>query len=66
MVGAGGDDSDWDCELVVCVSDGLVWVGIADNSAATGYLRTMNFDPMIRLCETVGSTSRAAGSYKPP
>ena len=28
VVGAGGYDSDWDCEWVVCVSDGLVWVGI--------------------------------------
>ena len=28
MVGAGGYDSDWDSELVVCVSDRLVWVGI--------------------------------------
>ena len=28
VVGAGGDDSDRDCELVVCVSDGLVWVEI--------------------------------------
>ena len=27
MVGAWGHDSDWHCELVVCVSDGLVWVG---------------------------------------
>ena len=26
-VGACGHDSDWHCELVVCVSDGLVWVG---------------------------------------
>ena len=29
MVGVGGDDSDWRCELVVCVSDGLVWLGMA-------------------------------------
>jgi len=28
IVGACGYDSDWHCELVVCVSDGLVWVGI--------------------------------------
>jgi len=28
VVGAGGYDSDWDCELVVCVSDGLVWIGM--------------------------------------
>ena len=27
MVGACGYDSDWHCELVVCISDGLVWVG---------------------------------------
>jgi hypothetical protein len=27
-VGACGYDSDWDCELVVRVSDGLVWVGL--------------------------------------
>jgi hypothetical protein len=27
VVGAGGYDSDWYCELVVCVSDGLVWLG---------------------------------------
>ena len=27
VVGAGGDDSDWYRELVVCVSHGLVWVG---------------------------------------
>ena len=28
IVGAGGYDSDWDCELVVCVSHGLVWLGL--------------------------------------
>lgn len=27
VVGAGGYDSDWDCKLVVCVSDGLVYLG---------------------------------------
>jgi len=26
VVGFGGYDSDWDCELVVCVPDGLVWL----------------------------------------
>ena len=26
VVGARGYDSDWDCELVVCVSDGLVYL----------------------------------------
>ena len=25
----------------------------------------MHFDPLIRLCSLVGSTSRAAGSYEP-
>ena len=28
VVGFGGYDSDWDCELVVCVSDGLVRLDI--------------------------------------
>lgn len=28
VVGTGGYDSDWDCELVVCVSDGLVWLSL--------------------------------------
>jgi hypothetical protein len=27
VVGAGGYDSDWDCELVVRVPDGLVYLG---------------------------------------
>jgi hypothetical protein len=27
VVGVGGYDSDWDCELVVCVPDGLVLLG---------------------------------------
>ena len=27
LVGAWGHDSDWHCELVVRVSDGLVWIG---------------------------------------
>jgi|HubBroStandDraft_6_1064221.scaffolds.fasta_scaffold12542_1 hypothetical protein len=31
----------------------------------TGYLTNMSFEPLIRLCQAVGSTSRAAGSYKP-
>jgi hypothetical protein len=26
-VGTGGYDSDWDCELVVCVSQRLVYLG---------------------------------------
>ena len=29
VVGAGGYDSGWDCELVVCLSDGLVCLGQA-------------------------------------
>jgi hypothetical protein len=28
IVGACGYDSDWHCELVVRVSDGLVWLGL--------------------------------------
>ena len=32
---------------------------------ATGYSNVMKVDPIIRLCAMVGSTSRAAGSYKP-
>ena len=27
VVGARGYGSDWNCELVVCVPDGLVWLG---------------------------------------
>ena len=34
VVGVGGYGSDWDCELVVCVSDGLVWLGMARRDEA--------------------------------
>jgi hypothetical protein len=36
-----------------------------DSAAQTAYLTNMSFESLIRLCQTVGSTSRAAGSYKP-
>jgi hypothetical protein len=36
-----------------------------ETSRRSVYLSYMNADPIIRPCKTVGSTSRAAGSYKP-
>src|SRR5271168_99241 len=36
-----------------------------DKLLKSKYILSMNFDPLIRLRQTVGSTSRAAGSYKP-
>jgi len=36
-----------------------------DNRLRTTYLVDMQFEPLIRPCKTVGSTSRVAGSYKP-
>jgi hypothetical protein len=38
---------------------------VNDSATPSGYPSFMNFEPLIRLCQTVGSTSRAAGSYKP-
>jgi hypothetical protein len=48
----------WGCQA-------LRFVFADDNGPLARYLTNMQHDPIIRLCQTVGSTSRAAGSYKP-